>query len=109
MTKSWTSFFKKFIRMDCSYQIIWLSKLLYIISMMARITYEAGTEKVNYPELLRKYNELLHRISTQLMLIAESKNDRMPDNIFFDMISEEITSLGISDSVSKFLNQQTMN
>jgi hypothetical protein len=105
MTNMWNVIFEKFLLMDYSHQMIWFSKLLYIISMMARITYEAGTDKVNQPELLRRYNELLHRISTQQLFVARGKLDRMPDNIFFEMIAEEITYLGIEDTVIKQLDE----
>jgi len=95
--------FKEFNQTNYSDQVTLLSKLLYIISMMARDTYEAETDKVNKPELLRRYNELLHRISTQQLYVAKSKLDRMPDDIFFEMFVEEVTYLGIADSVIRQL------
>jgi|GEM_PF-3256142 len=95
--------FEKFNQTDYSGQIVFLSKLLYIISMLARDTYEAGTNKVNQPQLLRRYNELLHRTSTQQLYVAKSKLDRMPDDIFFEMFVEEVTYLGIADSVIRQL------
>ena len=50
-------------------QVIWLSKLLFCISMLARDTYQPGTELIEKPIELRKYNELLHRISSFQMEI----------------------------------------
>ena len=105
MVNSLSSIFEKFIQMDYPHQIIFMSSLLYVISMMARTTYEAGSTKVSKPELLRRYNELLHRISTQQLYIAKGNLDRMPDNVFFAMVAEELEYLGIVDSVIKQLTR----
>ncbi len=43
-----------------------LSLLAQEVTVCARGTYEAGTEKVLEPELLRAYNELLNRITGSL-------------------------------------------
>jgi hypothetical protein len=40
-----------------------LARLASTITICARDTYEAGTENVLDPRLLRAYNELLHRIT----------------------------------------------
>jgi hypothetical protein len=103
MTTAWNIVYEKFLQMDFSHKLIWFCSLLYVISMMARSTYEAGTDKVVQPELLRRYNELLHRISTQQLFVARGILDRMPDEVFFEMISEEIAYLGITESVIKHL------
>ncbi|MBL1265289.1 hypothetical protein [Candidatus Methylomicrobium oryzae] len=105
MTTEWKTVLEKYLKLDTFHQVTWLSNLLYIISMMARSTYEAGTEKVIQPELLRRYNELLHRISTQQFFIARGVLNRMPDDVFFEMIYEEIEYLGITSSVINLLNR----
>lgn len=42
---------------------ILLSSLAYELTICARETYEVGTDRVLQPELLRGYNELLHRVT----------------------------------------------
>jgi hypothetical protein len=40
-----------------------LARLACTLTICARDTYEVGTERVVQPELLRAYNELLHRVT----------------------------------------------
>lgn len=40
-----------------------LARLAHTLTICARNTYEAGTNRVLQPELLRAYNELLHRVT----------------------------------------------
>jgi hypothetical protein len=40
-----------------------LAGLAYALTICARDTYEVGTDRVTQPELLRAYNELLHRVT----------------------------------------------
>jgi hypothetical protein len=40
-----------------------LARLAYTLTICARDTYEVGTDRVVQPELLRAYNELLHRVT----------------------------------------------
>jgi hypothetical protein len=40
-----------------------LARLAHALTISARDTYEAGTERVLEPEILRAYNELLHRVA----------------------------------------------
>jgi hypothetical protein len=44
-----------------------LARLAYTLTICARDTYEAGTDRVVQPELLRAYNELLHRVTGATM------------------------------------------
>jgi hypothetical protein len=39
-----------------------LARLAHALTISARDTYEAGTDRVLEPEVLRAYNELLHRV-----------------------------------------------
>jgi hypothetical protein len=39
-----------------------LARLAHALTISARDTYEAGTDRVLEPEILRAYNELLHRV-----------------------------------------------
>jgi hypothetical protein len=40
-----------------------LARLANTLTICARNTYEVGTDRVTQPELLRAYNELLHRVT----------------------------------------------
>jgi hypothetical protein len=40
-----------------------LARLAHNLTVCARETYEVGTENVLQPQLLRSYNELLHRVT----------------------------------------------
>lgn len=40
-----------------------LARLANALTICARDTYEVGTDRVAQPELLRAYNELLHRVT----------------------------------------------
>jgi hypothetical protein len=42
---------------------VFLARLAHASTISARDTYEAGTERVLEPEILRSYNELLHRVA----------------------------------------------
>jgi hypothetical protein len=46
-----------------SAKIMSLARLAHILTVCARSTYEAGTENVREPKVLRAYNELQHRVT----------------------------------------------
>ena len=75
-----------------------LSKIQYIITMLARGTYTVESEEVDCPKELRKFNELTHRIACQQMDIC-FKKEYIPDNIFVQMIIEDMVSMGIYNDV----------
>ena len=49
-----------------SAHVVYLSLLAHELTVCARSTYETGTENVSRPEVLRAYNELLHRVTGSL-------------------------------------------
>jgi hypothetical protein len=42
---------------------VFLARLAHALTISARDTYEVGTRQVLEPEILRAYNELLHRVA----------------------------------------------
>jgi hypothetical protein len=44
-----------------------LARIAFELTICARDTYEAGTENVLDPRLLRAYNELLHRVTSAVV------------------------------------------
>lgn len=75
-------------------QLRWLSHLLFLITMLARATYEAGTNDVSEPGNLRRFNELTHRVATfQRHLIDGSVGP--PATAFFESLDLELSALGV--------------
>src|ERR1700751_5717170 len=85
--------FKNFSDRD---KIIWLSEAIFSITLMARETYETEREGVADPVKLRRYNEMIHRIATFQVKVAKNIPDRMSDDVFFSIFSENIDRIGIS-------------
>jgi hypothetical protein len=44
-----------------------LARLAHSLTILARDTYEVGTENVLEPQVLRSYNELLHRVTAAVL------------------------------------------
>ena len=79
-------------------QIRWLARLLFKITIFARGTYEEGTENLTDPSGMRRFNELMHRVSLfQLALINDDPN-RYPDEIFFKSLSAALHEVGLRHS-----------
>lgn len=77
-------------------KLIWLSKLLFFISMLARDTYQVGTDQLDNPTALRKFNELIHRVSSFQLAIALNKLERLPDDQFFMMLNDSLLEVNIN-------------
>lgn len=94
MIELWLRELDRYELLNKDQRILWLSHLLFLISMFARDTYEVGTESVDKPEALRRFNELLHRISSkQLDVILNKKG--IPDDQFFGMLAMGVDEVGI--------------
>jgi hypothetical protein len=83
MSDAWKAELGRFVRLELVHQLIWLNKLSFLISMLARSTYAAGSDGVDKPTALRRFNELLHRVSAQQLALPKGKRDRMPEEQFF--------------------------
>ena len=83
-------------------KIFWLSKLIYFLSMMARDTYDVGTPNVIFPQNLRKYNELIHRVASAQISLLKQDEKRMPDDVFFSFLEGAFIELNIN--VENFLS-----
>ncbi|MBK9952784.1 MAG: hypothetical protein IPP10_15115 [Candidatus Competibacteraceae bacterium] len=97
-TQTWNSELIKFREMGQLNQLVWLSQLLYLISMLARGTYEAGTDAVLDPIKLRQFNELIHRIASFTKKVAKASDQGIPDVDFFELLQKGLSSLKISDN-----------
>lgn len=99
MIELWQKECSIFSSLAQSQKVLWLSKLLFILSMFARETYQVGASGVDAPENLRAFNELIHRISSRQLEMALGKVEGMPDEQFFMMLSEAVSELGVDATV----------
>lgn len=68
---------------------------MFALTVFARDTYTVGGNGLDDPERMRRFNELIHRAVNQL------RNDLsggrgMPDDVFGQMVGEEVEALGFS-------------
>jgi len=66
-----------------------LARLAHELTICARDTYEAGTDGVLEPEVLRAYNELLHRVT-----VAVVQHQSGADGFSVETIIEMARSFG---------------
>ena len=64
--------------------------------MLARGTYEVGTDNVEKPVELRRFNELVHRIANFQRKVAKPQDHQMSDAVFFELLDDHLAALGIS-------------
>ncbi|MFC5475096.1 hypothetical protein [Paraherbaspirillum soli] len=79
----WRPVQMRFSAMTQIEKLSWLSQLLYVLSMLARDTYEVGTDDVARPADLRRFNELIHRVATFQKKVAKDKDYEMPEYRIF--------------------------
>ncbi|MBK8964239.1 MAG: hypothetical protein IPM75_14530 [Candidatus Competibacteraceae bacterium] len=99
-TQTWNSELIKFREMGQLNQLVWLSQLLYLISMLARGTYEAGTDAVLDPIKLRQFNELIHRIASFTKKVAKASDQGIPDVDFLNYYRKDYHRLKLA--ITKF-------
>ena len=88
----------RFTAMTTTEKVAWLSNLLFVLSMLARETYEAGTHDVTEPARLRKFNELIHRVASFQRGLLLPTAHRMPDEVMFELLDLSFSSLNLSAS-----------
>ena len=93
--RSWHSELDRFQRMAERDQIIWLTQLLHLVTMFARDTYALEGGGVSKPAELRRFNELVHRISTFTRKVAKTDVSGMPAKDMFELIETEVSALGV--------------
>lgn len=67
-------------------QALVLASYAFELTILARDGYEAGTEKLSDPQLVRRINEVQHRVT--IAVVSRLKNDksRYPDDVLMDII-----------------------
>ena len=96
MTTSWTSELDRFKSMTTDKRVSWLAHLMFFVSMLARGTYEPGTNGLTNPTDLRRFSELLHRIAAHQLNTIDEDPTGMPDEVFFAILEEATEELSIS-------------
>lgn len=92
---SWESELARFRQMSQLEQIAWLSELLFLVTICARGTYEAGTDQVTHPADLRRFNELIHRIACFQKKVVSGRSTGMPDYLVFELIEETLARFDV--------------
>lgn len=67
-----------------------LTRIAHLLTVSARGTYEVGTENIVKPQLLRAYNELLHRVTGAVRDNILGSKYRMP----LEAVLEEMLAFG---------------
>jgi hypothetical protein len=68
---------------------------MFALTVFARSTYTAGGEGVDDPSKLRRFNELSHRVASQLRDTAVVRENGRPNDVFVRLLTEAIRELGI--------------
>lgn len=105
---SWKSELDRFKSMSTEERVSWLAHLMFFVSMLARGTYEPGTNGLDNATDLRRFNELLHRIATHQLKTIDEDPAGMPDEIFFTILDESTAELNTSlEPLFDFMRRHT--
>jgi len=97
-TPDWDCEMTRYVALPSEEKWRWLSKLMFALTLLARKTYTVGEAGLDEPEKLRRFNELCHRVATQLRDIAAGRAS-MPGSNFVAMLTEALEELSIEHSV----------
>ena len=95
MIDTWHKARDWFLNATKDQQVHCLSSVLYHVSMLARVTYESGTGNLDAPIDLRRFNELIQRVSAHQLNIIEEYPSRMSDEVFFEYLAEATMEVNI--------------
>ena len=73
----------------------------HALTVLARDTYEGGTEGLTDPSRLRCMHELQHRLLRFLMALRKNDANRYPNEIFVRLILERPEDWGISTATAR--------
>ena len=94
MTEDWNSEAERFLALRDNARWRWFARLLYELTMLARGTYTAGGTGLDDPELMRRFNELVHRIASQQRENIEGIAG-CPDDVFLKLVGAELVALKV--------------
>jgi hypothetical protein len=84
-------------------RLTFLSRLAAELTVCARDTYVAGSNRVAEPERLREFNELQHRITGHLRDLTAGNRDRYPDDVICGIIFEGMRELNTEPALRRAL------
>jgi len=70
-------------------QTKFLAHFSHYLTVVARDTYEVGTENITNQPKMRTVNEIQHRISSHLLSLLEDSQERYPDDVLMQIIFEQ--------------------
>ena len=70
-------------------QTLVLASYAHELTLVARGGYEAGTEQLSDPALVRRVNEVQHRVTGAIVSRLISSKERYPDDVLIDIIAGE--------------------
>src|SRR5712692_5348023 len=86
-------------------KIDFLVHLAHALTILARDTYEVGTEGVTNPSRLRRINELQHRVMGFLLALRRNEAGRYPDDVFVRMLLECPDDLGFQHQLEETVDR----
>jgi hypothetical protein len=75
-------------------QALVLAAYAHELTVLARDGYEAGTERLSDPLLLRRINEVQHRVTAAISSRLKNNKERYPDEVLIDIIAGGDDGLG---------------
>lgn len=78
---------EKFLALTEQQQSLVLAAYSHDLTVLARYGYEAGTERLSNPLLLRRLNEVQHRVVGAILSRLSGNKNRYPDDVLIDIIA----------------------
>jgi hypothetical protein len=75
-----------FRKLDAAAQVKLLTSFGHELTIIARDTYEAGTEEVLEPQRLRRINEIQHRVFGHIDKLLNADSERYPDDVLMSIL-----------------------
>lgn len=85
-TEETTAFFSSLTRDE---QMKFLAYISHYLTIVARDTYQIGTENITNQPKMRTVNEIQHQISSHLLALLENSLERYPDDVLMQTIFEQ--------------------
>ncbi len=77
-----------FSNLTADEQKSFLAHLTHYLTIVARDTYEAETEKIINQAKMRRINEIQHRLLSHLITLLENSSERYPDDVLIRIVLE---------------------
>lgn len=75
-------------------QLLVLAAYAHELTILARDGYEAATEQLSDPRLVRRVNEVQHRVTSAIYSRLKRSEERYPDEVLVDIVAGGEDSLG---------------